>query len=333
MPDYYSVLGVDKDSSSDDIKNAYRKLAREHHPDKGGDKERFQEIQTAYETLSDPQRRQEYDSPSPFGRAGGGGGGGFNFDSFFNMGGFGGGREPPMCNNHFYHCKITLRDLYFGLTKTIKITRRRGCGMCRRDCDECRGQGVLRRVIELGPMRQIIQQGCNACGGSGTKAVSNKGCGECKGEGVIPEERTIEIKMPKGSDSEQQIVVEGWGEQPAKSNIVAGDLVILVSAQPDPHFTREGMDLVHMHTLTLWESIIGKDIVIPHYSGDIEMNTLKLGVIDPDKRYRISGKGMVKDNSTPGDLFLRFDIKYPERTFTQDESAMLGEVFDRLRLV
>ena len=334
MSDYYSVLGVGKDASSDDIKNAYRKLAREHHPDKGGDKERFQEIQKAYETLSDPQRRSEYDSPSPFGRSGGGGDPfGFNFESFFEMNGFRGGQAQQKCNNHFYHCKVSLRDIYFGITKTIKITRRRQCHECRRDCDGCGGSGRLQRVVQLGPIRQIIQQMCNGCGGSGNKNVSNKDCNNCNGEGTISEEKLLEIKIHRGSDSEQQIVVEGWGEQPVKRNTVAGDLVIMVSAQQDENFTREGMDLVYALDLSLVESIVGKEIVIPHYTGEIRINTNTLGIVNPNKRYRISGKGMVKDSGKSGELFLRFDIKYPQRIFTKEESDMLSDVFKKVQLV
>jgi DnaJ homolog subfamily A member 2 len=338
MTDYYSILGVEKNASGDDIKNAYRKLAREHHPDKGGDKERFQEIQKAYETLSDPQRRQEYDSPSPFGRSGSGGGDpfGFNFESFFEMNGFGrggSGSRMSKCNNHFYHCKVTLRDIYFGITKTIKITRRRHCEKCRRDCNDCGGSGMLQRVVQLGPIRQIIQQQCNSCGGTGRKEMSNKDCGQCKGENTISEERLVEIKIPRGSNSEQQIVIEGWGEQPTKGNSVAGDLVVLVSAQPDQHFTREGMDLVYTEGLSLAESIVGKEMTIPHYTGEIRINTNTLGIINPNKRYRISGKGMVKEFNASGDLFMRFDIKYPERTFTREELDMLTNVFGKLKLV
>lgn len=335
MSDYYSVLGVSKEASSDEIKNAYRKLAREHHPDKGGDKERFQEIQKAYETLSDPQRREEYNSPSPFGRGNGGGVPfGFNFESFFEMNGFGGrGRQQVQkCNNHFYHCKVSLRDIYFGIRKTIKITRRRHCEGCRKDCDGCGGSGRLQRIVQLGPVRQIIQQACNTCGGSGNKEVSNKDCGDCKGEGAIAEERLVEIKIPRGSDSEQQIVIEGWGEQPVKRNTMAGDLVILVSAQPDTHFTREGMDLIYTEELSLAGSIVGKDMNIPHYAGEICLNTNTLGIVNPNKRYRISGKGMVKESGASGDLFIRFNITYPQIKLTEKELTMLTDVFEKVQL-
>jgi len=337
MSDYYEILGLNKDCSHDEIKTAFKKLAREHHPDKGGDKEKFQEIQKAYETLSDPEQRSEYDSPSPFGRSSFGrsddGGFPFNFQNFFNemngFGGGGGGRQRK-CNDHVYNCKITLRDIYFGITKTIKITRKRNCNLCKKNCSECEGSGMLRKMIQLGPIRQIIQQACGHCSGSGKIDNPNGKCKQCSGKNMIIEERLVEINIPKGSESEQQIRIEGWGEQPSQANQIPGDLIIVVTTVPDMHFKREGFDLVYSTKLTFTDSILGKTITIPHFSGKFEINTSQFGIINPNKRYTISKKGIVNKDNKTGNLYIQFDVIYPTRVLNTNELESLKQVFQNI---
>jgi molecular chaperone DnaJ len=327
MSDYYNTLGVSKNSTPEDIKNAYKRLARTHHPDRGGNKEEFQKIQQAYETLSDNDKKSQYDNP------------GNNMDNMFSS--FGGFDHPffnhHMRNNnqtvkkndHLYTCKITLRDVYYGITKRLKVHRTRMCKSCMQNCNSCNGNGKIVQHIQMGPFRQIVENTCSNCSGSGRTSNNNE-CSDCNKTGKIEENNTFEINIKQCINNGKKFIFDGWGEQPQKNNEIPGAFIVIVSIENDPFFTRIGMDLFCNINLSYRDSIIGKNIIIPHFRGDIPLDTRGFGIINPNKNYILYDKGLVGENGSTGNLQIKFIINYPERTFNKDELTMLTTVFDNI---
>lgn len=244
---HYDTLGVSPDASDEDIKKAYRKLVMQHHPDRGGDPEKFKEVQNAYENLTDPDRHHETDFP---------------FRNMFNTSM---SNRPP--KQYEYTINIPLVDAYNGVTKTFMITRPPKCPMCG-------GHGNIEHQIQMGPFVQNMHQTCPTCFGRGNL------------EG--PQEKlTIVFEIAPGT-------MDG-------SRVLRGDIAFVIRVQSHPVFKRRGPKLLYWETeLTFEESVLGKVITCPHFDGDLHVNTLKWGVIDPRREYEHL------------DLFIKFNIKYPE---------------------
>ena len=298
----YDVLGLQRGASPDDIKKAYRKLAREHHPDKGGDPEKFKKVQEAYETLSDPQKRQNFDQ---FGTAEGNPNGfppNMN-DVFAQMfgGAFGGPRGPVRRADHHHELNITLEEAYRGVTRNLKVTLERNCFSCLAKCQQCRGQGTVH--IQMGPM--AFRQPCPACGGSGGGST---GCKECNFKSKKQEQLNLELKVPAGVEEGNTIVASGLGEQPTKPGEDPGDLVFHIKIKSHPHFMRMGRDLVFSTKISFEDSVRGIRIRIPHFDGPFDIDTSELGVLDPRRDYFVDDKGFMKG----GVLRLSFDVVYPK---------------------
>ena len=298
----YDVLGVPRDASPEDIKKAYRKLAREHHPDKGGDPEKFKKVQEAYETLSDPQKRQNFDQ---FGSAEGPQMGGFppNMNDVFSQmfsGAFGGPRGPVRRADHHHEIKLTLEETYRGVTKNMKITLAKTCFACQRKCPQCRGAGTIH--VQMGPM--AFKQPCPACGGQGGSA---SGCHECNFKSKKFEQLNLELKIPAGIEEGNTLVASGLGEQPHRQGEDPGDLVFHIKIKSHPSLMRMGRDIVFSSKISFEESVLGKKLVVPHFDGPIEVDLSEYGVIDPRKDYFVHGKGFIPG----GHLRMSFDVVYP----------------------
>jgi DnaJ-class molecular chaperone len=295
----YDVLGVSKDASPDEIKKAYRKLAREHHPDKGGDPEKFKKVQEAYETLSDPQKRQNFDQ---FGSAEGPQGGPHMNDMFSQMfgGAFGGPRGPVRRGDHHHDLNISLEEAYRGATRNLKVTLTKKCFACLKNCQQCRGSGTIH--IQMGPM--AFRQPCPSCGGQGG---SSSGCQACNFKTKKLEQLNLELKIPQGVEEGATLVASGLGEQPFKQDEEPGDLIFHIKIQSHPHLMRMGRDIVFSTKISFEDSVLGKKISVPHFDGPIEVNTSNYGVLDPRKDYFVHGKGFVPG----GNLRLSFDVVYP----------------------
>lgn len=301
----YEDLGVPRDASPEDIKKAYRTLARTHHPDKGGDAEKFKKVQEAYETLSDPEKRQNYDQ---FGTAGGPPqgptGGGFPPDLFAHM--FGGGgpfgfsQGPRRRADADHTLTISLEEAYRGVTKNMKITLQRICRECVTKCGPCGGRGSVAR--QMGPF--AMSQPCGACGARGS---TNKGCAGCNFQKNKFENLNLELKIPRGVDSGAVLTARGLGEQAQSDAEEAGDLHFHIKVQDHPHLMREGKDLIFHTKISFEESVNGKVLTVPHFDGPIEVDTRQWGPLDPREDYIVPFKGMQEG----GRLRLSFDIKYP----------------------
>lgn len=297
----YDVLGLTKDASEADIKKAYRKLAMKHHPDKGGDPEQFKKIQGAYDILSDPQKRANFDQ---FGTAEGPpqGPSGFPADMFSQMfgGAFGGPRGPVRRAEHHHDLNITLEEAYRGTTRTMKVSLTKRCFDCLKKCHQCHGSGTLH--VQMGPM--AFRQPCPSCGGQGGSQI---GCQGCNFKTKKIEQLNLELKIPAGVEEGNTLMASGLGEQPMKPDEEPGDLVFHIKIKSHPNFMRMGKDLVFSSKISFEDSVLGKKLVIPHFDGPVEIDTSEYGVLDPRRDYFVHGKGF----SPGGHLRLSFDVLYP----------------------
>lgn len=306
----YDVLGLDRSASDADIKKAYRKLAREHHPDKGGDAEKFKKVQEAYEVLSDPQKRSNFDQ---FGSAEGPpqhAGGGFPPDLFAQM--FGGGFGFPGAHHrggpvrrpdHDHEIRISMEESYRGASKNLKLTLTKPCMSCRKKCQQCGGRGNVH--MQMGPM--AFQQPCPPCGGQGH---ARTGCAECNHKGHRLENLNLELKIVPGSETGDVITCHGLGEQAQGPKEEPGDLKFHIKVQEHTEFMRQGIDMVWTTRISFADSVIGKEIRIPHFDGEIVLNTSEWGVLDPREDYTIPAKGFQVGHNK-GRLRVSFNIIYP----------------------
>ena len=319
----YDVLGVQQGCSAEELKKAYRRLAVQHHPDKGGDQDKFKEISHAYQILSDEEQRRRYDQlgDEHFENQGGMPPGGMDpmniFEHLFGGGGFGGpfgggfgpfgGPPQPMqrtCRNLQHVITIPLRDAYFGCEKHIKITLHKKCFKCLDTCGACQGKGQITEMQRMGPFTNIATRPCHSCRGSGQHVKLKKECGDCSGSGEIKEEKRMDIKIPAGVETGWQKVFPGYGEQAQMPGDVPGNLIFEVMVQVDPLFERRGSrEYIYKHKLTLWESICGKTFDIPMFDGVITVNTRDWGIVQPGKEYPVKG----------GTVIVVCSVEYPTR--------------------
>lgn len=356
----YSALGVSRDSSADEIRKAYKKLVVQHHPDKGGDPEKFKEISSAYEVLSDDNKRARYDQVGDAGfdggggggghpghpggfpggmnphdifqqmfGGGGGGGGGFNFSMGGGPGGGGQAPENVRRSDNIHQIHISLAEAYNGLKKTVKITLNKTCCRCKVVCHDCQGRGTITELHRAGIFTQMINRQCGKCNGAGKVTQIKQDCSECKGKANYSEEKKEEIDIPKCVSSGHQICLIGLGEQIQCMGETPGNLILQIIIDEDKNFTRQGNDLVYKHIITFAQSVIGKTVTVPHFGGEIAVNTEKYGVIEPGKNYIVNGKGMNANSN----LILVFTVKYPEKSWNADEKKTLVDAFAKINLI
>jgi len=317
----YEVLNVPKNASQDDIKKAFRKLSLEHHPDRGGETSKFQEINNAYETLSNEDKRRQFDQSQN-----GGGFHQFNFNSFnhpgfaqfdqiFQMFGMGRGgqnphREPDKVKLEDSHhtIELTLKESYFGVTKNVVIGMTKKCD-CVQWCKSCHSKGTIRQQMRLNQFQAIeMDSHCNDCDGKGFKT---KDCQKCNNSTTLTTKELIQLSLQEGIKHDTQIRLHEKGKQSSRQFEIPGDLVITIKIQND-QFKREDKNLIYSQDISFNESILGKKIIVPHYDGEFEIMTqTQFGVIFPNKEYVIKEKGMKFDNKK-GDLIIKFNHIYPK---------------------
>lgn len=330
MSDYYDILGVSKGASTDEIKVAYKKLARTNHPDKGGDKDRFQKIQEAYETLSDDSKRKAYDNPG----LGGGDGFGFGFDHPFFRHHMNKrqGQETVRKGDHVYVCRVTLDEVFSGTIKKLRVQRSKTCKMCNIKCIGCGGTGVMTRHIQMGPFTQMIQQTCSTCNGSGIRRDQNTNCTFCESRGVTNEERVFEVNIPRGCTTGKRFEFEEWGEQAIRDNEISGSFIVNVVVEDHSVFRRRGMDLEYTINVTFRESVIGKQVRVPYFGGEFDLDTRGFGLINPGKEYIIYNRGLANDSDSYGNMIVKFQVNYPEISFNDFDIDTLSDAFNKTGL-
>lgn len=312
---YYKLLGVSKQASQEEIRKAYRKLAREHHPDKGGDEKLFKDIQEAYDCLSDNEKKELYDQGGKEAVERGGGGGGEDlFSSFFGGGGSrrSQSRGPQKGEPVVHKLQVSLENLYRGKTFKMAITRQRVKypeGMSREQattvCQTCDGQGVVLRVQRMGPMMTQVQARCPDCGGAGKTFKA--------GVSVFQEKKQLEVRVDPGMKHGQKIVLSGEADE--NPGIEAGDVVFVLVQEDHPKFQRKGADLVVEHELSLKDALCGCTIVLKHLDDRTLIIKSKEGVpLEPNSFKFIAGEGMPrwKRPFEKGRLFILFRVAFPK---------------------
>ena len=335
--DYYDTLGVKKDASQEDIKKAYRKLARKYHPDLNpGDKSaehKFKEINEAYEVLGDPKKRTEYDQ---FGRSpyeGGPGYEGFRTydygDAFeFGLGDifsdvFGRRARPETLKGHDIGIglDLSLEEAFSGVTKTITFNREAACPTCHGSgaessvsCDVCKGTGSIK--TSKGFFR--MSQPCQSCGGTGRKIT--KVCPACGGRGKILKAETVKAKIPAGVDAGSKVRLRGLGSA-GEGGGPAGDLHVEISVRPHRLFKRKGDDLYLDLPVTFTEAALGAKIEVPTIDG-VAVMTLPSGT-QGGQRFKLSGKGMPSPKTgLRGNQFVHIKIVVPKNITNKAKEAL-----------
>ncbi|KAJ3074962.1 Type I HSP40 co-chaperone [Podochytrium sp. JEL0797] len=347
---FYDLLEVSPGASESELKKAYRKLALKFHPDKNpGDEvahNKFVEIGRAYEVLSDEHKREVYDRYGEEGLENGGGmgGGGMNpgdlFSQLFGGGGgdpfgFGGGRgggrpQGPRKGKDMAHAlKVSLEDLYKGKTSKLALQKQVLCTPCEgrggkvgamKSCTGCGGRGIKIVVRQMGPMIQQMQQTCPDCNGEGEIINPKDRCTSCNGKKIANERKILEVFIDKGMTDGQKIVFSGEGDQ--APNIIPGDIIIVVEEKPHDRFKRKGSDLFIDVQIDLLTALAGGHFAVPHLDDRVLMVQILPGeVIKPEEIKCITGEGMPihKRPFDKGNLYIKFEIKFPESNWASDE--------------
>lgn len=357
--DYYEVLGLQKGASEEEIKKAFRKLAKQYHPDLHPDdkqaEERFKEVNEAYEVLSDSDKRAKYDQ---FGHAGvdpnfaasqGGnpfGGAGFDFGdidlgdifgSFFG-GGFGGGASrnpnaPRSGDDINVTLAISFEEAAKGATKRVELDHIETCSDCNgtgaakgstpETCSECGGRGFVsvQQRTAFGVMSS--QRQCTKCGGKG-KIVKNP-CKTCNGVGRVRKRKTIEVKVPAGIDDGQILPVRGMGNAGVNGG-AAGNLRILIRVRPHPFFERDGFNVWYEQEINIAQAAAGATVLVPTLDGKVELN-IKAGT-QPGDIFKLHGKGIPHPYERgKGDQLVRIKVVVP-KNLTSEQKELIAKLND-----
>lgn len=344
MKDYYKILGIDKNASPDEVKKAFRKLAHQHHPDKGGDETKFKEMNEAYQVLSDKEKRAQYDTYGSVGGGPHGGQGGFDFSGFNTQGFEGvdlndifgdlfGGRATRGSTVHERHgrdisvdLKLTFAEAVFGVEKVIHLTKSSFCKEChgtgaksgtkQNTCSKCKGEGRIHETRQsfLGNFTQVRE--CNTCKGVGK--IPEEQCSVCKGAGVTRKEESITIKIPAGIEHGEMVRLKGAGE--AVGQGTAGDLYVRVSVMPHPVFTRDRSTLIMNLRVKLTDALLGAEYPIETLDGHIKLSIPK--GISSGEVLRIRGKGVPQGAKQRGDLLVHIEVKTPAKLSRQAQKLI-----------
>ena len=345
--EYYDRLGVSKDASQDEIKRAYRKMSKKYHPDinkEPGAEEKYKEIQEAYETLSDDQKRAAYDQYGPDGANGFGGQGGFGgFDGGAGFGGFedifssffGGGatrnpNAPRQGDDLQYRVNLSFEEAIFGAEKEVHYNREATCKTCSGSgakpgtspvtCGRCHGQGVINVDTQtpLGMMRRQVT--CDVCHGTGQEI--KEPCQTCHGTGHEKQSHKVSVKIPAGVETGQQIRLAGQGEAGFNGGPY-GDLFVIINVNPSDKFTRDGSTIYYTLNISFVQAALGDTVEVPTVHGNVEM-TIPAGT-QTGKTFRLKGKGAPRlRGGSQGDQHVTVKIVTPTKLNDAQKEALLA---------
>ena len=345
--EYYDHLGVSKDASQDEIKRAYRKMSKKYHPDinkEPGAEEKYKEVQEAYETLSDDQKRAAYDQYGPDGANGFGGQGGFGgFDGGAGFGGFedifssffGGGatrnpNAPRQGDDLQYRVNLSFEEAIFGAEKEVHYNREATCKTCSGSgakpgtspvtCGRCHGQGVINVDTQtpLGMMRRQVT--CDVCHGTGQEI--KEPCQTCHGTGHEKQSHKVSVKIPAGVETGQQIRLAGQGEAGFNGGPY-GDLFVIINVNPSDKFTRDGSTIYYTLNISFVQAALGDTVEVPTVHGNVEM-TIPAGT-QTGKTFRLKGKGAPRlRGGSQGDQHVTVKIVTPTKLNDAQKEALLA---------
>ena len=341
--DYYEVLGVKRDASADELKKAFRHLARKYHPDlnKGSRdaEEKFKEINEAYQVLGDPQKKAQYDQGGHVEFTPGEAAGyrppsyedlfrDYGLGDIFNAfsGGSRGMRQRAGADLR-YDTEISLADAFNGTKTTVAVPHEYECGTCHgtgaepghlRDCPTCHGTGEIRNPRKAGNRTMMSIAPCPDCGGSGK--LIDKMCHTCNGSGIVSKMRRIEVTIPRGVEDGQFLRIAGEGE-PGENHGPPGDLYVVVHVKKDDIFERHGADLQTTAVVGLATALLGGEITVPTITGSAVLK-IPRGT-QSHTLFRLRGQGMPSfDSANRGDLLVRVIVKIPTNLTDRQEQLM-----------
>ncbi|MFQ9488799.1 molecular chaperone DnaJ [Streptococcus salivarius] len=345
--EFYDRLGVSKNASQDEIKRAYRKMSKKYHPDinkEPGAEEKYKEVQEAYETLSDDQKRAAYDQYGPDGANGFGGQGGFGgFDGGAGFGGFedifssffGGGatrnpNAPRQGDDLQYRVNLSFEEAIFGAEKEVHYNREATCKTCSGSgakpgtspvtCGRCHGQGVINVDTQtpLGMMRRQVT--CDVCHGTGQEI--KEPCQTCHGTGHEKQSHKVSVKIPAGVETGQQIRLAGQGEAGFNGGPY-GDLFVIINVNPSDKFTRDGSTIYYTLNISFVQAALGDTVEVPTVHGNVEM-TIPAGT-QTGKIFRLKGKGAPRlRGGSQGDQHVTVKIVTPTKLNDAQKEALLA---------
>ncbi len=363
MPrDYYEILGVARDASAEDIKKAYRKLARQHHPDVSKEEkevaeEKFKEISEAYEVLYDDEKRRIYDQYGHAGVQNQFSGGGFSWDDFSHfddlrdifsgMGGFGsifdmffggsgpsqrGGRNAPRAGESLrYDIEIGLEDVLHGRSEDINITQSVNCDACEgsgakdgeaETCSECGGAGQVQMIRNSSFGRMVSVADCQRCRGAGK--TFKEACPECRGNGRVQKSTRISINIPKGAETGTRLRIAGAGDG-GYNRGPPGDLFVVIHVRPHPTFQRDGPNLWLDLESSYPRLALGGEEEVPTIDGETAKLKISPGT-QVNSVQRMPGKGLPRlGSNSRGDQFIRVGIKVPTK-LSKEERELLRKL-------
>lgn len=338
---YYESLGVDKNATQDDIKKAYRKMAVKHHPDKGGDEEKFKEVSEAYNVLSDEQKKSNFDR---YGSAEGGGFqgnpfggnpfGGFDFDinsMFSGFNGFGQQQQQQYVKGGDLrmNVKLNFHDVRDGKNVKLKYKYNVKCEHCHgnggdiKHCTTCNGTGKIRTTRNMGMFQTQSMTDCHNCSGSG-HSVTTK-CKTCHGEGYTTKEIILPLDLPKGVNDGDKYKITGKGNFPTRggSKGLYGDLYVNITVENNTKLERSGNNLIYNIKLPFTKLMLGSDENIPSLDGEIKIK-IKPNT-KPNEILRVREKGLSNQNGVLGDIMVVVNLDIPTN-LTEKEKELLIEL-------
>lgn len=351
--DYYEVLGVSKTATQDELKKAYRKLARKYHPDLNKDNpeaaEKFKECNEAYSVLSDEQKRAQYDQFGPEAFENGGMGGGPGAGGFGGFGGFGGSGMEDIFDMFFggqgrggrsnnagpqrgadlrYDMEITFEEAAFGVEKEISLKRAERCEHCHGEgaepgskvetCPECHGSGYVRFTQNTMFGQMVNERPCSRCHGEG-KIISNP-CKECGGSGTVKKTKKLKVKIPAGVDNGSRLRVGGEGEAGLKGGS-SGDLYVYLYVKPHKFFERDGTTVLCEVPINIVQATLGAEIKVPTLDGQVTMKVPE--GTQPGKVMRLKGKGIPSlRGGGRGDQLVRMKVVVPTKLTDKQKDAL-----------
>ena len=339
--DYYEVLGVARDASDKEIKSAFRRLARELHPDVNPDdptaEERFKEVAEAYEVLSDAEQRARYDRFGHAGVHGAGGGGGAQgfgsfqdiFDAFFGGADiFGGAAGPAAGDDILVSTTVSFVESATGTEREVAVDRVEDCATCEgsgaapgsevHTCSTCAGQGQVRQVVNTALGQMVRARPCPACGGRG-REISTP-CTDCRGRGRVRAQAKVPVRVPAGIATGQRIRLAGRGGA-GETGAPAGDLYVEVRVQPDERCIRDGLDIVHEVEVPVTAVMTGTTISVPTIEGEHDLE-IRAGT-QPGAELRLKGKGFpVVRGRDRGDEVVVVNVRVPRITSDEGREAL-----------
>jgi len=345
--DYYEVLGVDKQATSAELKNAFRSLARKYHPDRSEEEnaeDMFKEIQEAYAVLSDDEKRAQYDrfghngpGGSPFGGFGGGGfninledilGGDF-FSNIFGGGGSGSRRSRRRGSDIRMIHTVDMFKIYEGSTEEVEVDLPVACTLCdgtgakdgkTSECSDCSGQGRVRMRQQVGPFVQDVVRECPSCGGTGSSA--DESCSPCRGNGKVTKSTTLRFNIPAGAEAGTRLRMRGRGEPAPQGRGEDGDLFIEIDIEPHPWFERSSADLIMSLPLGYSDLVLGTTVTIQHVDGK-DLNIKVPAYSNSGDTLEIRKRGLPRSRgSGRGDVVVLLKLHMPKKVDKKSKKAL-----------